>query len=140
MPKKKLDKLALELLKPMNKRDVLLLSLYATLWGLWVSNPYWDTFSRSKVYSKLEYICPEWCWGLAALLIGVLSVYAVTRDKFSFLKLLSKCGTILWLIIALLYVTTDFTSTGWITAFIISTFYFLKAINLSINKCRAFNR
>ncbi len=134
-----MDKLAKELIKPMNKRDVLLLNLYTTLWGLWVTNPIWDTFAKSKIYASLEYIFPEYIWGGAALLIGVFSIYAAMRNKLSFLKVLSKFGAILWLVISLLYVTTDYSSTGWITAFVISTFYFLKAINISINKCQAFN-
>ena len=135
-----MDKLAVELLRPMNKRDVLLLSLYATLWGTWVVNPVWDTFAKSKIYANLGYIFPEYVWGGAALVIGVLSVYSVMRDRLTLLKFLSKCGCTLWLVIALLYFSTDYSSTGWITAFVISTFYGLKAINLSVNKSEAFNR
>ncbi len=132
--------LAVELLRPMNKRDVYLLNLYTTLWGIWVANPAWDTFSKSKIYSSLGDLFPEYVWGGAALLIGILSVYAVTRNRYTFLRLLSKLGSVLWLVISLLYLSADYSSTGWITAFVISSFYFLKAINISVNKCKAFNR
>lgn len=134
-----MDRIALELLKPMHKRDVLLLNLYTTTWGIWVANPFWDTFSKSKLYDSLQYIFPEYIWGAASLIIGVLSVYAVMRERYGFLKLQSKLGAVLWLVVSILYITTDFTSTGWITAFLISSFYFLKAINISVNKENAFS-
>lgn len=124
----------------MNKRDVYLLNLYTSMWGFWVLNPAWDTFSRSKIYANLEYIFPEYIWGGGALLIGLLSVYAVTRNHFNLLKILSKAGSILWFVIAILYISIDYRSTGWITATIVAAFYFLKAINISVNGEKAFNK
>lgn len=123
----------------MNKRDVLLLSMYAILWGAWVSNPFWDTFGKSKIYANLAYIFPEWVWGGMALFIGVMSVFCVLKGRLRCLRCLSKAGALLWGIIAILYISTDVSSTGWITAFVISSFYFLKALNLAVNKEKAFN-
>jgi hypothetical protein len=123
----------------MNKRDVLLLSMYALLWGIWVSNPFCNTFDGSALYSSMAYIFPEWVWGCTALFIGVMSVFCVLNNRLRCLCYLSKAGALLWGFIAILYITTDISSTGWITAFVISSFYSLKTLNLSINKEKAFN-
>ena len=131
------EKLAKELLRPIHKRDVLLLSTYTSLWGIWVFNPYWDTFGRSKIYNSLNYIFPEWVWGLTIALIGLSSMAIVIHGCNKTLGLISKAGFILWGIITMFYISADITSTAWITSFTLSSFYLLMAVNIAINKEKA---
>jgi hypothetical protein len=127
-------KIAHELLRPVSPRDMFLLSVYTTLWGLQIANPFVDTFAKSHVYINMASLLPEPVWGIMAILVSIFLTVAVHRGCWKTLMWASRVGFILWGTIFLFYITVDISSTGWITAATISSFYLIIAINASVNK------
>ncbi len=127
------------MLIPIRRKDVFILSLYTTLWGLWVANPYWDTFSKAGIYEKLKDLAPEWVWGLAVLVIGIsMFLSFAINNWYPGISWSARIGTLVWFVIFLFYISTDATSTAWITAFTITLLYALITVNTSVNYSKGY--
>lgn len=83
-----------------------ILSLGLTMWGLWVGNPFVDTFDVS-FYAGLKAIAHESVWGLAFLISGLTMMYGVVRSKLDVMGLAAFFGFCLWSTVAGLYAFTD---------------------------------
>ena len=126
--RKLLDKLAEALLKPVNMVVTGLLGIFTIVWGLWVVNPYVNSF-HSAVFSQLISFIPwEWAWGLAAIGAGVLTLLGVIYDKQKTIFLGAEWAAIYWFIISIFFFLGDWTATAWLTAgflFILSSYIYL---------------
>lgn len=93
-----------------------ILGLTLLTWGLWVMNPYVDTF-ESPFYSVMKEAAVEPVWATlfiiagASLLVGVIfqNVSSVARGSFM--------GFFLWLALSIMYFLGDYTVSVWITNF-----------------------
>ena len=59
-------------------------ALALVLFGLWMFNPWVDTFERYTNYAYLEAAAPEWAWGLGFTLFGGLALFGLGRGSVTF--------------------------------------------------------
>lgn len=124
-----LDKFAAALLKPVNEVVTAMLGVYTILWGLWVANPWIDTFTHTALYAQLLEVIPaEWVWGGIAIAFGVLTLTGLVKHRPKTLFYGAGASGIHWFIISIFYFMGDITNTGGITALfigILSTYIYL---------------
>jgi hypothetical protein len=111
-----LDRLARDMLKPVSRGVTVLVSLYTSLWGLWLLSPFWTVFTTGTLYSGLQSFAPEWFWGLFALGCGLAALFTALTDHFpvSAFTTAALVGWH-WLIVGILYLYGDWHNTGGIT-------------------------
>ena len=127
------EKLAKALLLPINPALVVLLGIYTVVWGLWIANPFWHTFSSAPLYSQMAVIAPEWAWGLFAIFCGSVTAYGAVKRQFRSLTRGSATAFIHWILVCILYFMGDFTNTGGITALIIAVYAAVVYLNIRVN-------
>lgn len=72
-------------------------SLFSCLWGFWLLNPYFDSFQVSTSFLAMGTLAPEWVWGFAIFLLGLLQIYVLIskynldRKRLAFLSMLIWC-------------------------------------------------
>ncbi len=54
-----------------SKRLEILCAIEAIIWGFWLGNPWWDTFTIATSYVWMANLMPEWIWGWSVGLLGV---------------------------------------------------------------------
>lgn len=52
-------------------------AIYAALWGLWILNPFVDTFAADMHVYRYMRTFPEWIWGLVAFTFGAAQLIAL---------------------------------------------------------------
>ena len=83
---------------------MLSLGLEAIVVGLWLLNPFIDTFAASRTYSAMDTAMPEEAWGLVFFLIGATLNFGVLRDwPCKYLEI-----TIFLMIVALIFTCSMF--------------------------------
>jgi hypothetical protein len=70
---------------------------FATLWGLWVGNPFTDLYVEFPVmYAGAKSIAPEWLWGSWALTVGLCQILGLLFRKPDARRQGAFLGVILW--------------------------------------------
>jgi len=70
---------------------------FATLWGLWVGNPFQDLYVEFPImYSGAKSIAPEWLWGSWALTVGLCQLLGLLFRKVNARRQGAFLGVILW--------------------------------------------
>jgi hypothetical protein len=129
-----LDRIAAAMLKPVNEVVTAMLGVYTVLWGLWVVNPWLDTFTHTALYSQLLDLIPaEWVWGGVAIAFGVLTLFGLARHLPKTLFYGAGASGIHWFIISIFYFLGDITNTGGITALFISVLSIYIYLNCKLN-------
>jgi hypothetical protein len=95
------------------------LSLSLTLWGLWVGNPFVDTF-QSDFYRTMQTLASEAVWSVMFLVAGLTMMVGVIRRDSERIRFGAFLGFILWLFVSLLYGVSDPTVTPTATNFVLS--------------------
>lgn len=132
-----LEGLGHQLLKPINKSAIILLGIYTVVWGIWVSNPFWDVFTSAPLYSALAGFIPaEWFWGCVAIACGLITIRGVMKRSYHSLVLGAGAVGWLWFIISILYFMGDWHNTGGITALFLSLYAAYAYLNLRVNHKR----
>jgi hypothetical protein len=116
MKRTRQDRFIDALFRPINTSAVILLGVYTVLWGLWMANPAWQTFSVSGTYSQMERVAPEWAWGLVALVCGACVIYGAIKPSYKTLTRGALVGGMHWANVSLFFFLGDFRGTGGITA------------------------
>jgi hypothetical protein len=57
-------------------------ALLAILWGGWLLSPWWTTLEGFIIQRKFHNFVPEGLWGLCAVVLGVIWIWAVTRERY----------------------------------------------------------
>lgn len=83
-----------------------LMSLGLMLWGLWVANPFVDTFDAG-FYMAMQNLASEATWATMFLISGFVFMLGVIRRDFERIRFGSLLGFILWLFVAVLYGISD---------------------------------
>lgn len=127
--RKMFDKIADVLLKPVSEAVTAQLGIYTILWGLWVLNPFIDTFSAADVYSQLLAFIPfEWAWALIAIFFGIITLMGLAKHKPRPVFLGAAASAVYWFIIAIFYMMGDLASTNGLSALflaVLSTYIYL---------------
>jgi hypothetical protein len=112
------------------------MGVFTVLWGLWVGNPFWETFDEAKQYHWLQQVAPEWLWGSIALVAGTIMIYGVIRDSFKSLSIGSLVGTLFWGVIATGYYIGDWEDTAGLTKTMIALYCAFIWLNIRMNRDR----
>jgi hypothetical protein len=124
----------LELLvsRPINRFTAAALSTYTMLWGVWLSNPFWQVFNQSPLYRWMADVASETVWGLGAVSVGVIMLYGVIRSSKKSLTIGAFVGFIHWLLIAVGYFAGSWQNTGGITSIFMATYCGVIYLNLRV--------
>jgi len=68
--RKVIEQVTLFVIKKQAEIGEFLLSFFMIVWGLWLLNPFWETFSLPS-FAAFLMIADESVWGIVALLIGI---------------------------------------------------------------------
>lgn len=128
------EKLAVNLLKPVNPSIIVILGIYTIVWGLWILVPWWDVFTQAPLYSAMAGIASETFWGFTAIAAGLITCYGAVKPSYPNLRIGSFTGFLHWFIIAVFYFVGDWTSTGGITSLTFAIYSGLVWLNIKINK------
>lgn len=127
------DRLAAQLLKPLNTSIIVVLGFYTIIWGLWILSPWWSVFSAAPLYATLASVSSEVVWGALAVLAGVCVTYGAYHPSRRNLQFGAFVGALHWFIIAIFYFLADWASTGGITALTFAVYSGLVWVNVKMN-------
>lgn len=127
------EKLAANLLKPINPSLIVVFGFYTIVWGLWIFSPFWTVFTQAPLYAIMASISTEFIWGAIAVICGLFITRGAFKPSRSNIRTGSFIGAIFWLIIALLYFAGDWTSTGGITSLTFAIYSGLIWLNVTVN-------
>lgn len=122
------------MMQPINPAVILLLGFGTILWGLWVASPWWTVFPHAPLYSYMATFGPEYGWGAIAIFAGAAVVWGVIRASYKSLRAGALVGYIFWMLITVMYVAGDWTSTGPVTALVFALYSGFVALNIHINR------
>lgn len=88
------------------------ISCTAILWGLWLVNPYWDTFATTSLYVPMQHIAPEIVWGSIAIIAGGLVLVMLLQGHQLRLMLAMGILSFVWTFIAATFITANIASTA----------------------------
>lgn len=120
--------------RPINKAASAILGLFSILWGFWVGNPWWEVFTQAEIFHVMEWVMPEWLWGVTAFLVGVSMLFGLIRSHFNFLVGGCYLGFYFWTFASTCFFLGDWKNTGGITLAMIALYSGYVALNLSINR------
>lgn len=120
--------------KPINKGVTMMLGIYTIAWGLWVANPWLDTFAASGVYSHMAKLMPvEIVWGTLAVLFGLLTLLGLIEKYRRVVIYGAGASGAFWFMICVLYALGNLASTGALTAIFVATLATYIHINCKLN-------
>jgi len=121
-----------ELYRPINRVAAGTLSIYTILWGLWLSNPFWEVFPHVKIYSWLGNVASETAWGILAVGVGVIMTYGVIRASEKSLTIGAFVGFLHWLLISIGYFAGNWQNPGGITSMAMAVYCAAIYLNLRV--------
>lgn len=127
------ERLAEQLLRPINPSIIVILGFYTIVWGLWIASPFWSVFEAAPLYTVLASVSSEIVWGSLAVLAGICVTYGAYHPSRRNLQFGSFVGSLHWFVIAIFYFLADWASTGGITALTFSVYSGLVWVNVKIN-------
>jgi len=104
----------------------LCIAFQAIGWGVWILLPH-DAFAVSEAFHFLAIIAPEFIWGGAALLMGLILLIAIPKRMWRLEKLSLVASLFLWSCVTLSFILGGTGSVGTIvyTLFAFYSFFCL---------------
>lgn len=84
-------------------------------WGIWLLNPWWDTFGGSPTFAAMAQAAPEWLWGVAMALLGAAALIGMVRDRMAWRRAAQLGLAMVWAFIAASFWQSNLPSTGSVT-------------------------
>ena len=81
-------------------------------WGLWLLNPIFNTFVSAPTFNTMSSIAPEWLWGFAMFVIGIIQIESVLSHSLRRRKLSSIILATMWIFITSVFAHANISSTG----------------------------
>lgn len=131
---KKAERLADQLLQPINPSLIVVLGVYTIVWGLWIVSPFWDVFTTAPLYATMASISTEYFWGAVAIASGLIICRGVFKPSYRNTQLGAFIGFFHWTMIGVLYFVGDWSNTGGITALAFAVYSGLVWLNVKLNK------
>ena len=82
------------------------------LWGFWLLNPKWDTFSASVGYHYVRVIAREYVWGIVLLSAGLFHLIAYYKENYTLLMCARTISLLLWSFITIMIGLSNPIGTG----------------------------
>lgn len=104
----------LKIIKETNPQIIELFNgILEVLWGLWLINPYWNTFAQSHSWSTLKNIANEYTWGCIILIIGLSHILALFGDKYYIIRRVALLSSIVfWTNILMMFSLSNVATTA----------------------------
>lgn len=128
-----LDVIARTLLTSLGTSVIFLLGLYTMLWGAWVINPFWDTFSQASLYSEMHATGGEFFWGAFALVTGAVTSWGAIKARPPYIYHGTAAASWHWAVVGTFYFMGDFRNTGGITALFLALLSLCIYLNVKVN-------
>jgi hypothetical protein len=58
----------------------LIAASFAFWWGFWITSPWWVVFGTSRTYRVMELVAPDYVWGGALMLAGLVLACSSLQD------------------------------------------------------------
>jgi len=81
-------------------------------WGLWLLNPYIDTFNAGRGFDFMRHTLPEGIWGVIVAFVGARLYYGIHTKNIKLARNASFGAWLLWLLIAIMIVVANPIGTG----------------------------
>ena len=124
------EKLAKKLLKPINTSVVSILGFSNLLMGLWLVLPY-NSIGEAYDHGPLF---QEWVYGLMLLLVGVLVLVGVVREKVTMLAWGTGLGFVFWFTWSVFLTARTIDHIDWIWTTTYALYYGFVYVNARVNK------
>lgn len=72
------------------------LGCLSTVFGLWLLNPWIDTYAAAPSFRLLASVAPEWFWGLGFLALGLLRFRSIHDGSLAHRRRVSFVGALAW--------------------------------------------
>ncbi len=127
-------KLVERLSKPINTSAVSIMAFYTVIWGVFVTNPWVETFGTNPEYMTLLVIAPEWTWGLLAFVVGLIGLYGLIKPSYKTVTQGAFVACVFWLAVSFLCLVGGWTSVAWLNYLAPSAYSAFVYLNLRINR------
>jgi hypothetical protein len=77
-------------------------AVFELLWGLWIINPWENTFAITSAYRIMAGVMPEWAWGALLLVLGIIQLIVIFRGTLHMRAISSVTCLFIFLSLALL--------------------------------------
>lgn len=99
----------------------LLLGLLATLWGLGLLNPWSHTFVSAPGFSAMALLAPEWAWGVAVAVLGLLQLGGLRGRHPQARRVGALGGLFVWAFVGVMIFRGNWAGLGWIIWGVVAT-------------------
>lgn len=117
---------------PLNPAMIIVLGTYTAIWGLWVSNPWSNTFDYPP-YHALETVAPRYVWTFFAMACAISIVYGALRGRYKSVITGAWIGFMHWFVVGFILLIGDWTDPAGITTLLIASYCAVIFINVKHN-------
>ena len=87
-------------------------SLTLFLWGFWVSCPFIEPFTVSRIFDKMKNIGNEYQWGIPVLFIGTIQMIFIFTNKKKMRLIMSFISMLSLITLTILFIMGNWQSTA----------------------------
>lgn len=77
------------------------ISVVAVLWGIWLANPHVNVFATSPGFASMQFVAPQWVWGVLVGGVGVVQILARFAEHNTIRKWTALSQAALWTAVGL---------------------------------------
>lgn len=129
----RLERIARGLLEPINIYAAGILGALTLTWGIWIVNPFLDTFPSAQIYSRSAELAPEWAWGTWATACGLIILIALFKGAHKRMVFTLGFAVWHWFVVAMMCWLGDWHNTAGITYSYIALWTAYAWLNMKVN-------
>jgi uncharacterized membrane protein HdeD (DUF308 family) len=95
-------------------------ALYLLMWGMWVLNPWVNSFASSAAFTEMGQLAPEWLWGIVIMAIGLFQTIVVFTENCKLRADAALLSMFTLFSMSMLVFYSNFASTAGITYLVIA--------------------
>lgn len=90
----------------------LLTNLFSFVWGLWVINPYFNTFDSAPIFGIMRDVAPEPIWGFAFFITGLTGMIFFKTELLKIRLATNTMSMFLFITLSILMGVSDIRNTA----------------------------
>ena len=95
-------------------------ALYCLMWGIWIANPWMNSFPSSPIFREMGHLAPETAWGLVVGAIGLFQMIVIFTEHCKLRVVASLLSMFTLFSMAMLVAYSNIQSTAAITYTVIA--------------------
>ena len=100
----------------LNNHDIepieLLLGLLSVMFGIWILNPYTNTFNTVSSFRVISNIFNESVFGSIMFAVGLIQLYCIFRDHYKIEKNIAILSAVIWSFITVSFIYSNVAAVG----------------------------